>query len=339
MNLTDERIARALDPKARRINGSWSCRCPAHEDKHASLSLSEKDGRLLWRCHAGCSQADVQAELQKRSLIGNGVDTTAAPRTKPGQADDWRPIVPPPEGAADPAFTHRDHGKPTRIWTYRTDGRVLFYVARFDPADGRKQIIPRCWGTLNGKTGWHWRHPAAPRPLYGLDHLAARPADPVLVVEGEKTADAAAESLPGFVVITWPGGASAAGLVDWSAVKGRYVCIWPDHDDSGRKAADQIGDALLEVAAGVRIVDPPADLTEGWDLADPVPDGLDVRALIDHAEHHVDRLERLVEQAETDPGAPFVADPTCRRPDPRCLCRAGSCAWCRGRRRSQRPRA
>jgi hypothetical protein len=32
MNPAADRIARALDPKAKHVNGSWSCRCPAHED-------------------------------------------------------------------------------------------------------------------------------------------------------------------------------------------------------------------------------------------------------------------------------------------------------------------
>jgi hypothetical protein len=147
MNL--DQLARALDPKPKRAgNGSWSCRCAAHEDSHASLSLSMKDGRLLWRCHSGCSQADVQAELQKSGLLNkaNCADQSAMPRTKADQADDWRPIMPVPDGSADPAFTHPAYGKPSRIWTYHDAGeRVLFHVARFDPPGERKQILPRCW--------------------------------------------------------------------------------------------------------------------------------------------------------------------------------------------------
>ena len=40
------------------------------------------------------------------------------------------------------------------------------------------------------------------RPIYGLADLAARPDAPVLVVEGEKAADAAAELLPDYVAVT-----------------------------------------------------------------------------------------------------------------------------------------
>lgn len=40
--------------------GSWVAKCPAHEDRSPSLSVTEKDdGRVLLYCHAGCGAADV----------------------------------------------------------------------------------------------------------------------------------------------------------------------------------------------------------------------------------------------------------------------------------------
>ena len=43
-------------PNVKGINGQYQVRCPCHNDKHASLSLSETpEGRLLAYCHAGCS--------------------------------------------------------------------------------------------------------------------------------------------------------------------------------------------------------------------------------------------------------------------------------------------
>lgn len=40
--------------------GRWMARCPAHEDRNASLSLRQvDDGRLLVHCFAGCSVDDV----------------------------------------------------------------------------------------------------------------------------------------------------------------------------------------------------------------------------------------------------------------------------------------
>jgi hypothetical protein len=53
---------------ARRSGRGFIARCPAHEDRHPSLSLSERDGRVLVHCHAGCAQADVIAALRDRGL-------------------------------------------------------------------------------------------------------------------------------------------------------------------------------------------------------------------------------------------------------------------------------
>jgi hypothetical protein len=42
--------------------------CPAHDDRHPSLSVSERDGRLLVKCHANCSQDQVIDALKTRGL-------------------------------------------------------------------------------------------------------------------------------------------------------------------------------------------------------------------------------------------------------------------------------
>lgn len=43
----------------RRTGSQYQARCPAHEDKRASLSVCERDGRLLVHCHAGCSTREI----------------------------------------------------------------------------------------------------------------------------------------------------------------------------------------------------------------------------------------------------------------------------------------
>lgn len=43
---------------------SARCPCPLHNDKKASLSISEKpDGKMLIHCHAGCTYAEICQEL------------------------------------------------------------------------------------------------------------------------------------------------------------------------------------------------------------------------------------------------------------------------------------
>lgn len=45
--------------------GTFSARCPAHEDSTPSLSISDgNNGKILVHCHAGCDQATVIAALR-----------------------------------------------------------------------------------------------------------------------------------------------------------------------------------------------------------------------------------------------------------------------------------
>jgi hypothetical protein len=279
-----DQIALALDSQARQNgDGSWTVRCPAHDDKHASLSLSDDGhGKVLWFCHAGCPQSAVQDELQRRGLIGgkaNGRDRTAK------RDNNWRPVLPVPEGIKPAGFLHPKHGRPSKTWKYLdAEGRLLFHICRFDGPGGSKIILPRSYGSLNGEAPtWHWKAAPAPRPLYGLQRLAKRPSAPAVVVEGEKVADAARKLLPGHVVITWPGGCKATSQADWRSLRGRNVVVWPDNDDVGRKAAMSIAGHLAGIAAEVRVVNLPAGLPEGWDLADDLPEGLEPAALIEAA--------------------------------------------------------
>ena len=173
---------------------------------------------------------------------------------------------------------HSRHGVPAAIWNYRAaDGALLFVACRFNKADGGKEVLPYC-GT---SSGWAWKAPPNPRPLYGLDRLAARPDAPVLIVEGEKTADAAAALFPDHVAMTWQGGSNSTGKADWSGLHGRMLVMWPDHDDAGRKAAAAVRRALQGLAASVTVVEVPNDWPDKWDVADPLPDGVTLEALRD----------------------------------------------------------
>ena len=57
------------------LGGKWSggrgvASCPAHDDRSPSLSIANgAEGRLLLRCHAGCSFANVQDALRERGFI------------------------------------------------------------------------------------------------------------------------------------------------------------------------------------------------------------------------------------------------------------------------------
>ena len=197
----------------------------------------------------------------------------------------------PSAGEAPPAacFRFGHLPEPSRLWVYRdAQGAPLVVVARYDgtAADGTptKDVRPwtfgrRVWVDGTGKEraeiNWHCKAPPTPRPLYGLDRLAARPDAPVLVTEGEKAADTASGIFPEMVCITSQGGSKAAAKSDWTPLRGRCVTIWPDQDEPGASYAANVAElATVAGATSVRTVEVPADWPQGWDLADALPDGV-----------------------------------------------------------------
>ena len=142
------------------------------------------------------------------------------------------------------------------VWRYSAD----FIVCRFPG----KKIRPLHW------TGsrWEWKAPPAPRPLLNLDQIRSRTGT-VLIVEGEKAADAAAKLYPKAVVTTWPSGCKAIDKADWSPLTGRRVILWPDADAVGQQAMDCLAQLLLRLPVDrVQMVTNPPESPEGWDLAD-----------------------------------------------------------------------
>jgi putative DNA primase/helicase len=63
-----ERLALALD--GRRVGTHWEARCPAHDDHHPSFHITEKNGKVLFHCWAGCPQPAVIDALKDRRLWG-----------------------------------------------------------------------------------------------------------------------------------------------------------------------------------------------------------------------------------------------------------------------------
>ena len=194
-------------------------------------------------------------------------------------------------------------GKPSKVWVYRDDhGRPLSLVMRFDRPGEEKVIRP---ATLNqmadGNLAWQLKAPPAPRAIYNLDRLAKNPDAPVLVVEGEKAAEAAAKLFPGWVVTT-SGSCTSAGSADWGGLTGRKVAIWPDADEPGAKHAKEVErHAKNAGAVSVGTVALPAGLPEKWDLADlesnPVP-GLDAVSALRLLEA---AIQPVSESIEADP--------------------------------------
>ena len=201
-------------------------------------------------------------------------------------ADLWCPVVPVPDEAPKLTKITIEKHCPTGYvftsgWCYRDqDGHRLLYMARYDrPANGQhttKQFKPLtyCDGP-DGRSEWRCKNLPLPRPIFGLDELAARPDTPVLIVEGEKTVIEASNIFVDYIVITSPNGSNSARKADWCSLAGRNVTIWPDNDDAGKRYAADVAAMVQKVgAASVRVVQIPLRWPPCWDLADPLPPGV-----------------------------------------------------------------
>lgn len=238
--------------------------------------------------------APARQNRSTRGAMGAGGATAPTTNKQPASASKLQAVQssgdcvsPVPDDAPARPKKHSKLGAPSKVWEYRdTDGRLLFLVCRFDLADGGKDIRPLTLRRMpSGELVWRWLGVNAPRPLYGLDRLAARLDAEVMICEGEKAADAAALLFPDYVAITSPNGAKAADKSDWSALAGRRCVIWADADAAGDAYADEVCRRIQSMeAAEIRRLNGAIFLTlpdgskreqlpEGWDAADAIAEG------------------------------------------------------------------
>ena len=218
---------------------------------------------------------------------------TPVVKDQPQVKQEWTPLFPAPatpvDLKAEKSLSYMLKGKiEVARYAYKdADSNILGYVVRLEDKSGNK-ITPTLTYCQNdkGEQQWRWQGFGNDRPLYGLDQLKAKPNAPVLIVEGEKTCEAARELFKDHAVVTWSGGSGAVQKSDWSTLKDRSVTIWPDHDQPGLNAAAKIT-AILENQGNqegktveVKIVNLPSTLPHKWDLADKAPDGLDVQEIL-----------------------------------------------------------
>jgi Protein of unknown function (DUF3631) len=176
--------------------------------------------------------------------------------------------------------------------------------------DGRRKQYPQShW---NG-SAWVHGKPKGPKIPYRLPEImAAPPGAPVLVVEGEKCADALAKL--GFVATCNSEGADNGNGTKWTAdlkkwFTGRNVVLLPDNDTPGRRHVEHVAKQLHDVAASVRIL----DLAEHWPHGDPMPKGDDVADWIEQHDRAGSRLAQFVK--DTPSWQPLSAGGTTADPD------------------------
>ena len=99
------------------------------------------------------------------------------------------------------------------------------------------------------KEKWQSSWSGEGQPLYNLQEIVRRTDAPVMIVEGEKTAEAAKNLFPDYVVTTSCMGSASARSSNWSFLRNRDVTIAPDNDATGAKYARTLHDILKRVEA------------------------------------------------------------------------------------------
>jgi hypothetical protein len=236
----------------RKTPAGWIAKCPAHDDRHASLTVNAgDDDRVLVRCHAGCTFKGIcaAAGIEPREMFpprdrfnGNGKN-----------------------GAAT-------HKRIADTYDYLSaEGELLYQAVRYVPK-GFTQRRP------DGNGGWIWNMECVQRVLYHLPALLnSRDDDPdgfVFVCEGEKDANNTAAI--NLIATTNVGGAGKWKGDDGSryadALTERRLVIVPHNDDPGRAHAQDVAQACHGKAAEVHILSLPGLAPKG-DISDWIAAG------------------------------------------------------------------
>ena len=204
------------------------------------------------------SQLDAAKELS--DFLGLDRAPTTQPSQQPKKAPgtkpktDWEAILPIPDDALNSCPTkHYQNGIPSCTWEYKNaNKKLLMKIMRFDTTkEGKtdKTYSPLIYTSdlSTGRKQWQWKQIPDNRPLYGLDELAQNPSQHILLLEGEKAADAAKELFPSHVCMAWPMGANGISKVDFSPLIGRTILLWPDNDQAGIKAMQEVQKKLKAV--------------------------------------------------------------------------------------------
>lgn len=210
----------------KKTSSGYSTCCPAHDDKHSSLSITESDdGKILLHCHAGCTFDSIAAALgvEKKQLMGGN-----------------------------------SNGKPDKLIISDTydytdkNGNLIYQVVRFVPKTFRQRRPDP-----QGKDGWTWSLKGIKPTLYKLPELikAISAGKSVCIVEGEK--DVLSLAKIGITATCNSGGAGKWPSNESRRFKSAKVIIIPDNDKPGEQHSQTVAQALHRYASEIKIIELP----------------------------------------------------------------------------------
>lgn len=249
--------------KVHKVSGGWVACCPAHEDSNPSMSITEKDGKILLHCHAGCSAESIVG------AVGLSMSDLM------------------PEKELSPIRkAARKAKKPKAVARYDyqdEEGKTVYSVIRYEPKTFRQ-----CRYDEHGQPVW--KMDGVKRIPYRLPEVISEASigGEVFIVEGEKDVETIRSI--GFI-----GTCNAGGAGKWEDSWAEFfkgaarVTVIADNDTAdkgfpGQKHAWHVYNSLVAAGIEARVMVMPVgkDVTE-WASTLPKPSGEEFIKAMDSA--------------------------------------------------------
>lgn len=224
------------------------CTCPAHEDNHASLTITRGQEKILMHCHAGCHTEDI---LQAAGLAMVDLFYEQKPT-----GSSWKAYIERRENRTIEAmYPYVSMNGSYAFTKVRLQGKKMLY--------GRLEKEHFTYG-LGGKSRKELKAVYAPCGIAAI-HKAVEEGKPLFLPEGEKDVDTLVKQ--GYAAAFTYGGAS-----DWLAemaqlCKGAIVYILADNDEPGQRVAATIYKDLQGVAKRAVVIVPVPEIPKA-DISD-----------------------------------------------------------------------
>lgn len=207
--------------KVKKSGDKYTALCPAHSDQNPTLSVREKDDKILLNCFAHCPKESIVSALgiELKDLFAEPKQSKAA--------------------------NNFQSKKIVAVYDYADEsGEILYQNVRYEPKDFRQR-------KPNGAGGYDYSLNGRRRVPYRLPELVeavSKDAD-VWLCEGEKDAD----NLRTL-------GFAATSFKNWkpefnALLKSAHVCLIQDHDKAGIKQANDACKLLSGNVASLKTLD------------------------------------------------------------------------------------
>lgn len=249
---------------------SYQCKCPAHDDRKASLTITQGNNKILLHCHAGCKVNDILSKINlKMSDMYDNENNNKKTLSWQKRLELYK------NKEIEATYTYTDKNNKYLYTKVRFKGKEITYGI----LNKEKDMLVL---NLNNTS----------KQLYNLPNFlkAVQNGETVYFVEGEKDV----ETLRRFNMTA----TTCGGVGDWKEefaeyFKGAKTIILPDNDKVGIKLAEQVKNDIKKYAFQVKTV-----IVSSSDKGD-------VTDYLTTEKHNINELKILVEQTEWS-YAPYV---------------------------------